>query len=110
MSDKEQTASEFLENKEAAMEELTKLTQSNLDRLRAFSQQNINFGSEVLTLLKLEALIETVFTDPDAKMILDYNTELKKKEFFDSVMSEIRQQQLLQGVQERASKLVIPKK
>jgi hypothetical protein len=84
-----------------------RLRQSNLSRLEALANQGISLSVGDLAFIKMEALIELLVPSEDQKLKLDYTVELKKKEIIDQVMTEIRKAQLLEGVQQTASKLKV---
>lgn len=78
-------------------QELKRLVQSNLDRLQALSNQGININASYLALLKTETLIEFLIPEEN-KEEFAYRLELKKKEFIDQIMSELRKAQLTEGI------------
>lgn len=104
----EQTAADFLENIEESRNKVGKLRASNKARLENLANQGVVLGPDVLALIKVEALVDTIMTTEEGRLIYDHNVEQSKKKFIDQLMSEIRQMQLLEGVAQAKSKLTIP--
>ena len=109
MSDKENTA-KFLADLDEAQKTVDQLSQSNVARIENLANQGIPLGPEILALLKVEALVETVLPSPESKLIFQYNLETRKKNFIEDLLKEIRQMQLTQGVAAARSKLITPGK
>jgi hypothetical protein len=109
MSNKEITA-KFLADLDEAQKTIDQLSQSNIARIENLANQGIPLGPEILALLKVEALIETVLPERASKLIFQYNLETRKKNFIEDLLKEIRQMQLTQGVAVAKSKLITPGK
>ncbi len=78
--------------------ELDKIKQSNLDKLEALANQGIALSVGDLAFIKMESLIEVFLPDEEQRTELELVVERKKKEIIDQVMTEIRKQTLLEGV------------
>jgi hypothetical protein len=109
MSDKENTA-KFLADPDEAQKTIDQMSQSNIARIQNLADQGIPLGPEVLALLKVEALVETVLPNPESKLVYQYNLETRKRAFIEDLLKEIRQMQLTQGVAAAKSKLITPGK
>jgi hypothetical protein len=105
-----QTAADFLEDIEESRSKVEKLKTSNKARLDNLANQGIMLGPDVLAMLKVEALVDTIMTTEEGRLIYDHNVEQAKKKFIDDLMKEIRQMQLTQGVAQAKSKLITPGK
>ena len=98
------TASDFIADLGEAQKQVDKLAQSNTAKLENLARQGIPLGAEFLAIVKVEALVESLMTTEESKMIFAYNVEVKKKKLLDDVMAEIRQMQISQST----NKLIVP--
>lgn len=107
MTDKT-SAADFVKNQEEAVKTIEKLEQSNAAKLQNLSQEGVQFGPGVHALWKIDALVETIMTSEEAKLIFRHNLETVKQKFLNDILKEIRQMRLTEGVVPQTSKLTIP--
>jgi hypothetical protein len=105
----EQTsAADFIKNQAESIKTIEKLEQSNAAKLQSLAQEGVQFGPGVHALWKTDALIETIMTSEEAKLISRHNLEKVKQKFLNDILKEIRQMRLTEGVVPQTSKLTIP--
>jgi hypothetical protein len=89
-----QTAEEFVKDLEAAKNEIHKLQQSNIDKVKALGTYGKAVDPAVLAHLKIDTFIET-FLDEGAQVVYLRNLEVKIREMLDGALKESRQQSLI---------------
>lgn len=102
------TAADFIENAAESKRIVDSLAQSNQAKVEALAKEGMQFGPGVIALWKVEALVDTIMTTEDSKLIYRHNFEVTRKKFLEEVMKELRQAKLVEGVHQAKSKLTIP--
>lgn len=102
------TAADFIEDTDEARKKVESLTASNQSKTENLAQQGMQLGPGVIALWKVEALIDTIMTTEEAKIIFRYNFEITRQKFLNDILKELRQAQLMEGVAQAKSKLTIP--
>lgn len=102
----ETTAQDFLNDLQAAQDEVEKLQKKNIEKVKALANAGKTVDAAMLANVKIDTFIET-FLDDQAKLVYVRNLEIKLGSLLDEALSQIRQEQLVQGV--KGNKLFLPK-
>jgi hypothetical protein len=102
----EQTAEEFVRDLDAAKKEIEKLQQSNVSKVQALAGMGKGIDPGALANIKIDVFIQS-FLDEQAQLVYVRNLEVKIREILDAALSEVRQQQLVQGTP--GTGLIIPR-
>lgn len=100
------TAEEFVQDRAAALKEVDKLRQSNIDKIKALNTYGATLDAALLANLKIDTFVES-FLDEDAKLVYRRNLEMRLKGALDEGLAAARSHQLTQGVKP-ASNLILP--
>jgi len=103
-----QTAADFIEDKDTAKSKIKALNASNNAKTISLAKEGISPDAGVIALWKVQALIDTIMTTEEAKIIFEYNFEVTRQKFLNDFLKELRQMKLVEGVQAAKSKLTIP--
>lgn len=87
-------AEEFINDLDAAREEVRRLQQGNVDKVKALATYGKIVDPAVLAHLKIDTFIET-FLDEGAQIVYLRNLEVKIRELLDNALKESRQQSLI---------------
>lgn len=101
------SAEEFVEDLDAAREEVRKLQKINQDKVRSLGQMGKGIDPGSLANLKIDTFVES-FLDEPAQLVYLRNLETRIRQALDEALAQVRQEQLVQGVTPPQT-LIIPR-
>lgn len=92
---------------EATVKEIKKLQQGNIEKVKALANLGRNIDPGSVANIKIDTFIELLDKNSQARYVLAMEKSLRVA--LDQALSEVRQASLVQGVNQQANKLIVPR-